>query len=101
MSQAEQRSYGWFHYMASKESLCPVNSTFISLNFTQVGTSHGLSKMPYLRDNRRIKYGIQHFRLTYDDLNYTSSDGTARHFDDTVAIGDYHYADIHGLRNGC
>ncbi len=39
--------------------------------------------------------------MTYQDLNYTSEDGTARKFNDTVAIGDYHYADIHGLKNGC
>jgi hypothetical protein len=34
-------------------------------------------------------------------LNFTSPDGTARRFNDTVAIGDYHYADIHPLKNGC
>jgi hypothetical protein len=57
--------------------------------------------VPYIRDTRRVKYGIQNFRLTYDDLNFTSPDGTALKFPDTVGIGHYHYADIHGLRHGC
>jgi len=60
-----------------------------------------MSKVPYIRDTRRVQYGLQKFRLTYDDLNFTSADGTARKFNDTVGIGHYHYADIHGLRQGC
>ena len=101
MSEAEQRSYGWYHYLASNKSNATVDTKYLSLNYSQVGTDHGLSKFPYLRDNRRVKYGIQQFRLTYEDLNYTSPDGAARRFNDTIAIGHYHYADIHGLKNGC
>jgi hypothetical protein len=96
---AEQRSYGWFNYLLnSSKSLAGIDSFHLSLNISQTETSNGLAKMPYLRDTRRAKYGIEHFRLTYADLNYTSADGTAMHFSDTVGIGHYHYADIHGLK---
>jgi len=70
----------------------------------QVGTSHGLAKVPYLRDTRRVRRGLDGFRLLYTDLNYTnpSGDGTAKPFPDTIGIGVYHYADIHELKgNTC
>lgn len=100
LSNAEQRSFAWFQYLVNQsEPMANINALQLSLNNTQTGTKQGLAKMPYLRDSRRVKYGIDHFRLTYSDLNYTSSDGTARQFADVVGIGNYHYADIHPLKS--
>eukprot|EP01031_Cornospumella_fuschlensis_P035584 gene35584-43156_t len=92
LHNAEQRSYGWFRYLLNNsQALAGTDPQYLSLINTQADTLQGLAKMPYLRDTRRAKYGVDHFRLTYADLNYTSADGTARHFPDTVGIGHYHY----------
>lgn len=103
LASAEQRSYGWYNYLVNTSTSAGIDPQMLSLNITQVGAASGLSKMPYLRDTRRVQYGIGDFRLTYADLNYSNPDDgglTARHFPDTVAIGVYHYADIHGLKSG-
>lgn len=104
LNGAEQRSYGWYHYLVNISSATEdVNANFLSINTSQVGTQHMLTKMPYLRDTRRVQYGIDDFRLTYSDLNYSNPEdngATAMHFDDTIGIGVYHYADIHGLNSG-
>lgn len=98
LAASEQRSYGWYHYLVNSAGgdVAP----YLRLNHTQVGTSHGLAKMPYLRDTRRVKRGLDGFRLLYAHLNYTNPEDnvTAMHFDDTIGIGVYHYADIHALQ---
>jgi hypothetical protein len=103
LSNAESRSYGWYHYLKNASALG--DTRMLLLNHTQVNTSHGLAKVPYMRDTRRSKYGVDHFRLLYSHLNYSTVDATsghvtAYHFPDTVAIGVYHYADIHPLKPG-
>jgi hypothetical protein len=105
LSNAESRSYGWYHYLKNLSALEIGDAHMLLLNHTQVNTSHGLAKVPYLRDTRRSKYGVEHFRLLYSHLNYSTVDAnsglaTAYHFHDTVAIGVYHYADIHPLKPG-
>lgn len=69
------------------------------------GTLTGLSMVSYVRDTRR-SIGINGFRLTYAALVDSSSDTstpqsapvpTGFRFNDTVAIGDYLYADTHKL----
>jgi hypothetical protein len=101
LSNAENRAYAYYHYMVS---IAPNDvKPHLRLNASQVGTSHGLSKVPYLRDSRRIHYGLDGFRLTYVDLNFSNpTDGgrTARNFPDVVGIGSYHYADSHNLLPG-
>ena len=107
LSNLENRGYGWYRYLldnssSAKDTLTgkPLSPSLISLSKEQVGTNHGLAKVPYLRDTRRSQYGIDHFRLLYYHLNYSNPEdngATAYHFPDTVGIGDYHYADIHGL----
>ena len=116
---AEQRSYGWYNYYRNHATL-PLRP-FLYLNYSEVGTNYGLSKFPYLRESRRSRYGLDRFRLQYDrDLNGSKSYpptlgsnknmnenentignadvATSRYFYDTVAIGDYHYADLHLLK---
>jgi hypothetical protein len=104
LSASEQRSYGWYHYLKNTANTSIVS--YLTMNRTETGTSHGLVKVPYIRDTRRSKYGIDKFRLTYDDLNYSNpadNGATARPFVDTIGIGVYHYADIHTLlpQNNC
>jgi hypothetical protein len=102
LAAAEQRSYAYFHYLIQQQTDAAV-ANLLTVNLTQVGTDHGLSKFPYLRDNRRLKRGLNGFRLVYADLNFSNpldSGATARPFYDTVAIGDYFYADIHALSPG-
>lgn len=50
-SQAEQRSYGWYHYYKgiADASVQP----YLQLNNSQTNTTTFLPKMPYLRDTRR------------------------------------------------
>jgi hypothetical protein len=99
--EAEQRAYGFFNYMVSTaySDLRPD----LKMNVSQTGTAHGLSKIPYIRDSRRSRRGLGGFVLTYSDLNYSNPEdngATARHFPDTVALGNYYYADIHPLAEG-
>jgi hypothetical protein len=98
LSESEQRSFGWYHYL--KDIADPGVQPFLAMNATQTGTLHGLAKGPYLRDTRRSQYGVNAFRLTYNDLNYSNPEDngrTAFHFNDTIGIGVYLYADIHTL----
>ncbi len=97
LSGAEQRSFGWYHYLVDQSG---PKAAYLSLNQTQAGTGHGLAKVPYLRDNKRIRSGLDGFKLYYSDLNFSNpEDGgaTARHFEDTIGIGVYLYADVHAL----
>lgn len=101
LSESEQRSYGWYQFM--KDHADVSIKSLISLNASQTGTGHGLAKVPYIRDTRRSKYGLGQFRLTYDDISYPNPEDngrTARHFEDTIGIGVYLYADIHTLLDG-
>lgn len=101
LAGAEQRSFGYFHYIKDTAANSTITD-YLYLTQLQAGTKHGLSKMPYLRDSRRVKRGLDGFRLLYQHLNYSNPDDngkTAYHFEDTVGIGTYYYADIHSI--GC
>ena len=101
----EDRAYGWYDYLLSTANTSitsGMSSTYLSLNITQVGTKHGLAKVPYLRDTRRVKRGLNSFRLLYSHLSQSaegSNSTLALRFNDTIGIGVYHYADIHGLHS--
>ena len=93
----EEHAYGWMNYFvthADKET-----QQRLSVNTTQTMTRHGLSKMPYIRDTRRSKRGIDGFRLSYaEGLNVSAADCTTSiRYNDTVAIGNYIYLDVHEL----
>lgn len=101
LSGAEQRSYAYYHFLKSKAT--NYTQSHFRINTLQSGTSYGLTKFPYVRDTRRSQRGLGGFRLTYADLSFRNpEDGgiTARHFNDTIALGNYLYADIHALASG-
>jgi hypothetical protein len=100
LAAAEQRSYGYYHFIKSVAAAEQRPNLYMPL--AQTGTAHGLSKTPYLRDSRRVKRGLDGFRLLYEHLNASNpEDGgaSAMHFNDTVAIGVYPYADMHLLQH--
>lgn len=90
----ERLAFGW-HYAYKK-----FNTTFqkkLGLNKEVLGTCHGLSQMPYLRDTRRT-IGIDNFMMKIQDISGKIADVTGRAFEDRVAIGLYN-VDIHPVRN--
>ena len=97
LRRMEDRSYGWLHYYAdhADEEI----REYLSLNTSQTMTAHGLSKLPYLRDTRRSRRGIEGFRLSYvNGMSVEDIDGnTSIRYPDTVAIGNYNFLDIHSL----
>lgn len=96
MAGAEQHAYGWHSFF--KEHAPADKRGAITLDTTILGTGHGLSKLPYIRDTRR-SVGIGDFILTSKDLRGSASQVTGKRFADRVAIGSY-AMDIHGL-SGC
>ena len=63
---AEQRALAWHHWF--KNAAPPkVGAERITLAKNIMGTGHGLSKLPYIRDTRR-SIGLDNFVLTLDDL---------------------------------
>jgi hypothetical protein len=98
VADAEQRAFGYYHWYKNASS--PAVAPYLMLNATQAGTASGLPKMPYLRDARRSGGGLGGFRLTYEALNGSMSGPSptrGEHFNDTVGIGVYFYADIHRM----
>ena len=78
---------------------------YLSLNASVAGTGHGLAKLPYLRDTRRSAAGIGGFRIFeaqlagFEPNGAPAPNGRGYRYNDTIAIGDYFYADIHSIRN--
>lgn len=97
LSQAEQRALGFYHYFKANASSSI--SPYLSLNASVAGTSTGLSRMPYLRDTRRSAGGLDGFRLFESNLSTPDPNDkhTAVRWPDSVAIGQYFYADIHKM----
>jgi hypothetical protein len=95
MAGAERHAYGWHTFFKRAGG---ASGARVSLDTTVLGTGHGLSKLPYVRDTRR-SVGLGGFLLTSSDLRGPASQVTGKRFYDRVAIGAY-AMDIHGLR-GC
>jgi hypothetical protein len=98
LAAAEQRAYSFYHFFKANASVTHSGdaSSFISLNASLAGTLTGLAKMPYLRDTRRSAGGIGNFRIQKSDLStHGVIPNTAIQWPDTIAIGQYFYADIH------
>jgi hypothetical protein len=99
-SAGEQRAYGFYHWFKevnASKTIMP----YLSLNESLTLTNHGLSKLPYLRDSRRSPAGIEGFRVFKDNLTTPDvhNNKTAFKWPDSVAIGQYFYADIHKMTN--
>jgi hypothetical protein len=98
LAAAEQRALAWHTWF--KNAAPPgIDPRQIVLARHVLGTGHGLSKLPYIRDTRR-SVGIGGFTLAITDLTYDASQPQpiGKVFDDRVAIGAY-AADIHPLAN--
>ncbi len=96
LAGAEQRAYGWHHWFRNN---APGNyhPDQFSLAGDELGTEHGLAKLPYIRDTRRA-IGLDGFILRFDDLTGPASQKTGTVFEDRIALGAYP-VDIHQLSN--
>lgn len=64
----------------------------------QLGTCHGLSKLPYMRDSRR-SIGIDDYIMTIKETEGFPENNTGYKHSDRVGLGAYN-VDIHGMKNG-
>lgn len=94
MSEAERRALAWHHWFKNHapEGIDPRQ---ILLDGAVLGTSHGLAKLPYIRDTRR-SVGLDGFLLKGSDLTGEPAKKTGRRFSDRVALGAYP-SDVHGM----
>jgi len=94
MTAAEQRALAW-HAWFKQHAPPEIDSRRIVLNSQVLGTSHGLAKLPYIRDTRR-SIGLDSFVLRFADLSGPAAQRTGTRFEDRIALGAYP-ADIHAL----
>eukprot|EP01112_Ceratiomyxa_fruticulosa_P019682 TRINITY_DN6497_c0_g1_i1.p1 TRINITY_DN6497_c0_g1~~TRINITY_DN6497_c0_g1_i1.p1 ORF type:complete len:588 (+),score=105.17 TRINITY_DN6497_c0_g1_i1:75-1766(+) len=95
MDEAEREAIG-YHYWYKNQTYNSNNQSLasqITLNGTYMGTCHGLSKVPYIRDTRRA-IGIDSFVMTVDNISGNATDLVGYYYPDTLAIGCYD-VDIH------
>lgn len=99
LSMAEQRAFAYYHWYISSPNASKGTAGHLSMAPEQMGTSSGLSKMPYLRDARRAAAGVDGFRLDYAGLSTADPRNVsyAQRWPDTIALGNYFYADIHRM----
>ncbi len=94
LAAAEQRALGWHHWFRN-HAPAPLQPNQFSLAGEELGTQHGLAKLPYIRDTRR-SIGLDGFILSFDDLMGPASKQTGTVFSDRIALGAYP-ADVHPL----
>ena len=94
MAAAEQRALAWHEWFKSHAPR-GIDPRQIRLNSQVLGTSHGLAKLPYIRDTRR-SIGLDGFVLRFADLSGPAVQLTGTPFDDRIALGAYP-ADVHPL----
>ena len=99
LNSAEQRAFAYYHEYIASPNASHGTAGHLSMAPEQMGTAHGLSKMPYLRDARRSAAGLGGFRLHYNDLAHADphNKSFALRWYDTIALGNYFYADIHKM----
>jgi len=98
LNGAERLSFGyhyWFKNITPNAQL--KRKLILSRDPNQFGTSHGLAKMPYLRDTRR-SIGIDKFIMKLSDIIGNATHMIAYHYFDTVATGAYN-VDVHAIVN--
>jgi len=94
MANAEARAFAWHHWFAD-HAPAEYGRDRISLAKNVLGTGHGLSKLPYIRDTRR-SVGLDGFLLRVEDLVPTGPGQLARIWEDRIALGAYP-VDIHPM----
>ncbi len=94
MRLAEQRALAWHHWL-KEQTPRDIDPRRIVMAVGVLGTGHGLSKLPYIRDTRR-SLGLDRYVLAVSDLVGKDGDRTGTEFPDTIAIGCYPM-DVHPL----
>lgn len=94
MAAAEARAFAWHRWFAG-HAPAEIGPDRISLVRNVLGTGHGLSKLPYIRDTRR-SVGIDGFLIRVEDLVPTAAGQLAKVWEDRIALGAYP-VDIHPL----
>ena len=100
LAMGEQRAYGFYHWFKANATGATRGdaSRFLALNTSWAGTTHGLARMPYLRDSRRSAGGLGGFRVFKDNLTVPGAWHRAAYaWPDAVSLGVYFYADIHKM----
>ncbi|WP_425398653.1 FAD-dependent oxidoreductase [Aeoliella sp.] len=94
LAAAERQALAWHDWFrqAAPEGIHP---DCFTIDGKVLGTTHGLSKVPYVRDTRR-SIGLDGFVLEFRHLSGPAEQKTGTRFDDRVALGAY-AADIHPL----
>jgi hypothetical protein len=88
---AEQHALGWYQFY--RDNAPAAYKGLLRMNRTMLGTSHGLSKVPYIRDTRR-SIGWDGFLIQEKDISGTGREGTK--FADRIGLGAY-AVDIHPM----
>jgi len=96
LAGAEDRAFAW-HQWFRRKAPAGIDPARIVLAPAVLGTSHGLAKLPYIRDTRR-SIGLDGFVLRFADLTGPASQRIGTRFDDRIAIGAYP-ADVHPVTN--
>lgn len=94
VAAAERRALGW-HYWFKNHPPDGITPGQVTLDREALGTSHGLAKLPYIRDTRR-SVGLDGFLLKGSDLDGPPQRKTGRRFYDHIALGAY-ASDVHAL----
>lgn len=102
LAGAERHALGW--YKTYRDRAPEAFQGKIALHRTMLGTSHGLSKVPYVRDTRR-SIGLDDFVIKASDLFPREQNGLSREgtkFADRIGMGAY-AVDLHPLSadRGC
>lgn len=92
MQAAERNAFGW-HYFYKTQT--PIGDHLTMLK-DKLGTSTGLSKMPYIRDTRR-SVGLDGYMMSLPDVTGDPASTVAKPFFDRIAIGFY-ALDVHPLK---
>lgn len=97
LAAAERQAFAWHDWFrhAAPEGVDP---DCFTIEGQVLGTGHGLSKVPYIRDTRR-SIGLDDFVLKFEHISGPPSRVTGERFADRVALGAY-AADVHPL-SGC
>ncbi|MCA9241866.1 MAG: FAD-dependent oxidoreductase, partial [Planctomycetales bacterium] len=97
LAAAERQAFAW-HDWLRHAAPSGVDPDCFTIDREVLGTGHGLSKVPYVRDTRR-SIGLGDFVLKLADISGPARQHTGAQFHDRVALGAY-AADIHPLA-GC
>jgi len=92
MWAGEREAIGWHYFYKNANKTL---QQYITLDSTELGTCHGLAKLPYIRDSRR-SIGIGDFLITVANITGKAEDMVGDVFPDRLAIGSYD-CDIHKL----